>query len=279
MSGAAFMPFGSPMYAPSRVYNALIGGREHYGREQKVAQGLLEFLPGLGKAMQESRRFILRAAAYFSDRDGLRQFIDLGCGYPADDSLDDQNVHEVVTPGARVAYVDFDPTVISHMVRATQFQPEVTAVVADVRDVGPLLSHPKLLTVIDLDQEVGVLAGGLLHHLDDEAAEHMLRDLGRKLAPGSVIALTCATGDGAPEASVAKAQDLYERHVGPMHLRSGKHLRALMEDSGLLPLTGLHRTYELLPGHPDDVVNVDKTGPHLWAVLAELRSPSKGSSV
>ncbi|MET7335971.1 SAM-dependent methyltransferase [Nonomuraea sp. NPDC005650] len=264
-SGAAYAP---PMYAPSRVYNALLGGREHYGREQELAQGLLECLPGLGKAMQESRRFIRRAAAYLADS-GIRQFIDLGCGYPADGSPDDQNVHEVVQD-ASFAYVDADPTVISHMLRATQLQPNVTTVDADVRDVGHLLSHPKLLTVIDPDQEVGVLAGGLLHHLDDEAAKHMLWNLGRKLAPGSVIALTCATGDGAPETSTAKARDLYERHVGPLDLRSGMQLRALMKDSRLRPLTGLHRTYELLPAHPDDVVNVDKTGPHLWAAIAAL---------
>ncbi|MEV1178311.1 SAM-dependent methyltransferase [Nonomuraea sp. NPDC049784] len=269
-SEAASTLFTPPTHTQSRVYNALTGGKENYSTEQELAQDLLKIFPGMGEVMKESRRFIIRAAAYLADM-GLRQFLDLGCGYPPGDSADDQNVHEVVQdimPWARVAYVDNDRTVITHALHAYRFQPGLAVVHADVRDLDTVLSHPDLRKVIDPDQEAGVLAGALLHFFDDEAAKRMLEDLARRLAPGSVIALTHATGDGAPEDKAAEARDLYERHVGPLYLRSEEQIRALLKDCRII--AGPHRSYELLPEHPDDVENADKRGPHFWAVIAEL---------
>ena len=63
---------------------------------------------------------------------GVGQFIDLGAGLPTA-----PNVHEVarqVIPDARVAYVDNDPVVLSHLnARVAKGTPGVTVVAGDVR--------------------------------------------------------------------------------------------------------------------------------------------------
>ena len=61
---------------------------------------------------RENRQFLARAVTQAANQ-GVGQFIDLGCGLPtAPDTLD--SAREVIA-GARVAYVDKDPVVLSHL--------------------------------------------------------------------------------------------------------------------------------------------------------------------
>jgi hypothetical protein len=61
---------------------------------------------------RENRQFLARAVTWAANR-GITQFIDLGCGMPTA-----PNTHETaraISPGARVAYLDNDAVVLSHL--------------------------------------------------------------------------------------------------------------------------------------------------------------------
>ena len=96
----------------ARVCDALAGGRDNYAADRDEAQRLLEICPQLRAMVRENRAFLARAVTWAAGQ-GVRQFADLGAGLPAAPA-----VHEVAQdadPAARVAYVDRDPLVMSHL--------------------------------------------------------------------------------------------------------------------------------------------------------------------
>jgi hypothetical protein len=70
---------------------------------------------------------------------GIRQFLDLGAGLPANGNV--HQVAEAATAGARVVYVDNDPSVLAHAQALTAG--DRTAVIqSDLRDPAAILAHP-----------------------------------------------------------------------------------------------------------------------------------------
>ena len=82
----------------------------------------------------DNRQFLARAASWAA-RQGISQFIDLGCGMPTA-----PNTHgsaQAVTAEPHVAYVDNDAVVLAHLrALAAQGNPGVTVVDGDVREVA-----------------------------------------------------------------------------------------------------------------------------------------------
>ena len=97
---------------PARMYDYLIGGKNHFAADRATADAALACWPAGRIGMRENRRFLGRAVRYLAAEAGVRQFLDIGPGLPAS-----PNVHEIAQqgdPAARVAYVDNDPLVLSH---------------------------------------------------------------------------------------------------------------------------------------------------------------------
>ena len=96
-----------------------------------------------------NRAFLRLAARYLAAEAGIGQFLDVGVGLPTRGA-----VHEVVRevrPGARVAYVDYDPVVVSHA-RVLLTEPDRSvAVRGDLRDPVALLGDPEIRCYLDLD--------------------------------------------------------------------------------------------------------------------------------
>ena len=125
--------------------------------------------------------------------EGIDQFLDLGSGVATVG-----NVHEVAlahAPGARVAYVDFEPVAVEHSPRAVTAELDtVTVTRADLCDPGSVLAAPGVAGLLDLDRPVAVLMLAVLHFVADDAA----RLVGRyrdALAPGSVVAISHNSDD------------------------------------------------------------------------------------
>jgi hypothetical protein len=96
----------------ARIYDYLLGGKDNYATDRDAADRLLAVLPRVAQACQDNRQFLQRAVRYLTAA-GVRQFIDIGSGLPTAG-----NVHEIAReadPGARVAYVDYDRTVLAVM--------------------------------------------------------------------------------------------------------------------------------------------------------------------
>lgn len=176
----------------ARVYDYLLGGKDNFAVDREVAQKLLAVAPDSADVMRENRAFLGRATMWVA-RQGITQFIDLGCGMPTA-----PNTHgsaRAVTADPRVAYVDNDVVVLAHL-RALEAQgnPSVTVVDGDVRDVAATLDA--VSAGIDRSRPVCLLMGALLHFFAPDAARDLVAGYVAALAPGSYVVLSAGRGDG-----------------------------------------------------------------------------------
>ena len=204
--------FDPAMPNTARVYSRLLGGKDHFPADRAEADLLLEIYPPLAEMVRENRAFIAEAVTWAASR-GVGQFIDLGAGLPASPAV--HQTARAVLPGARVAYVDLDPMVLSHA-RALLAGPGVAAVAADLRDPAAVLADQELRAVIDPAEPVCVILGAVLHFLDADTAREVTAGYARLIAPGSYLVISCAAYD---DEALAKrlASGIHRRAVRQPH--------------------------------------------------------------
>jgi O-methyltransferase involved in polyketide biosynthesis len=175
----------------ARVYSRLLGGKDHFPADRAEADVLLGIYPPLAEMVQENRAFLAEAITWAANQ-GIGQFLDLGAGLPVTPAV--HQTARAVLPGARVAYVDLDPMVLSHA-RALLAGPGVAAVAADLRDPAVVLADSELRAVIDPAEPVCVILGAVLHFFDADNARKVTVGYARLIAPGSCLVISCATYD------------------------------------------------------------------------------------
>ena len=114
--------------------------------------------------------------------------------------------HEV-NPEARVAYVDYDPVVVSHA-RALLARPDSSvAVRGDLREPAALLEDPVIRNHLDFSRPVAVILVAVLHFIsDDDDPAGIIATIRDALAPGSYLVIShvvrgrVRTGSGADRA-------------------------------------------------------------------------------
>jgi hypothetical protein len=191
----------------ARIYDALLGGKDHFEADRRAAREVIRHRPRVVAGARANRAFLARAVRYLAAECGIRQFLDIGTGLPAADA-----VHEVaqrVAPGSRVVYVDNDPVVLSHARALLTSTPPGSCdyLDADVRDPAAILAGAA--RTLDLSRPVAVLLLAVLHFLngsDDPAG--IVAALAGGLAPGSYLAISHLTADAAP-GQVTAAADAY----------------------------------------------------------------------
>jgi hypothetical protein len=109
-----------------------------------------------------------------------------------------ENTHETaraISAGARVAYVDNDAVVLSHLrALAAKGNPGVTVVDGDVSEVATILDA--VAAGIDLSAPACLLMGFLLHFSAPDAARDLVARYAAALAPGSYVVLSVGRADG-----------------------------------------------------------------------------------
>ncbi|HEY2551850.1 MAG TPA: SAM-dependent methyltransferase [Streptosporangiaceae bacterium] len=219
--------------SPARIYDYMLGGSYNFPADRAVAEQAMARVPELRDIVLANRGFHGRAARWIAGQ-GVRQFIDIGSGLPTA-----RNTHEVVreiVPGARVAYIDIDP-----MVAATAAEliddPESTAVlVADAREPDRLLADPALGAVIDFGEPAGLLITGVLHFIADSSDPwELMARYTAALAPDSYLALSHATNDNVPPASVQAGRDEYASASEQMHFRPRDQVARFFDGLELVP--------------------------------------------
>jgi len=174
----------------ARVYDYWLGGKDNFAADRALAEQVLDPVrgyPGLRQLVRSNRAFVVAVTAWAA-RSGISQFIDLGCGLPTRPA-----VHEAARaarPDARVAYVDWDPLVLSH-IRALAGE-GLAAAGGDLTDPDAVLASPELTAVTDMEQPVCVILAAVLHFLPAGQAGAVTAGWARRLAPGSVLAVSCA---------------------------------------------------------------------------------------
>jgi SAM-dependent methyltransferase len=184
--------------AAARIYDYLLGGKDNYAVDRAAAERVLAVAPDQRQLARANRAFAIRAVGALAEA-GLRQFVDLGTGFPTSPS-----VHEAARradPKARVVYVDYDPLVHVHNTALLAQDDQVVSVQADIRQPEAILNHPDLTRLIDFGQPVGVLCVAVLHLVPDaEDPEGIVARFRDALGPGSYLALSQFASDSDPEA-------------------------------------------------------------------------------
>ncbi|RGD57193.1 SAM-dependent methyltransferase [Kitasatospora xanthocidica] len=169
----------------ARVYDYLLGGTDNFAVDREVGDFFLRELPGSAALPFANRQALIRAVGAMAG-DGVRQFVDLGSGLPTAD-----NVHQAARrhdAGARVVYVDNDPTVLAHGRALLAADPRTTLVRADLREPEEIRRHPEVRRLIDFDEPVGVVFSAVLHHLDDaERPADLVRWWVDRIPSGSLV--------------------------------------------------------------------------------------------
>jgi hypothetical protein len=217
---------------PARIYDYLLGGKDHFPADRAAAEQLLALVPEARAGARENRTFLGRAVRYLAEQAGIRQFLDLGTGIPSQG-----NVHEVahtVAPDAQVVYVDNDPVVHVHA-NALLAEPTTAAVLADLREPERIVSHPKTRALLDFTRPVAVLLVAVLHFLEDvDDPAGIVGYLRGVMAPGSFLVVSHATGDFRPEVA-GEVTAVYDKASAPLVLRSRAEVARLFHGFGLLP--------------------------------------------
>ncbi|HEX2419924.1 MAG TPA: SAM-dependent methyltransferase, partial [Micromonosporaceae bacterium] len=172
----------------ARIYDYTLGGSHNFEVDRMVAERIIEAVPDVPIIARANRSFLRRVVRFFADA-GIRQFLDLGSGIPTVG-----NVHEVAqkaAPESRVVYVDADPVAVIHSKTMLAGNDQATAIQGDIRDVDRILTDPRVRSLIDFGQPVGVLALLVLHFIsDEEQPEEIIHKLWETLCPGSYLAIS-----------------------------------------------------------------------------------------
>ena len=101
-------PPGVDITRPSvaRVYDFMIGGKDHFAIDRMVAERALQINPDAPAVGFACRAFLRRVVRFMAGEAGIRQFLDLGSGLPSNGNVHD--IAQAVDPGIHVVYVDND---------------------------------------------------------------------------------------------------------------------------------------------------------------------------
>ena len=205
---------------PARIYDYFLSGKNNFDADREVAEQLMKVRPEVRQAANANRQFLRRAVRYAVQEVGIRQFLDIGTGIPAQG-----NTHEVaqeLDPTCTVAYVDNDPMVLAHSraLLACEGHGRTTITLADLRDPAGILKHPEVRAAVDFDRPVGLMLVAVLHFIDDaDGPAEIVATLRQALAPGSLVILSHGTYNEDQLDDLAKFSEGYNKASSHIHIR------------------------------------------------------------
>jgi SAM-dependent methyltransferase len=185
----------------ARVYDYWLGGKDNFPADRAMGEAIAGQVPSIRAQVRSQRAFMGRAVRFLVTEAGVRQFLDIGTGIPSAG-----NVHEVaqeLAPDSRVVYVDNDPIVLTHSraLLSSTSAGQLAFILADLRQPEAILDDPAVAKTLDLDQPVGLVLVGIMHHLrDDDDPQRILATLLDGVGSGSYLVLSQSTPDFDPEA-------------------------------------------------------------------------------
>jgi O-methyltransferase involved in polyketide biosynthesis len=224
----------------ARVYDYWLGGKDNFAADRELGERLTSLIPSTPVSLRENRQFLGLAVTWAANQ-GIGQFIDLGCGMPTSPST--QEKAQAVLPGARVACVDNDPVVLSHLnALAAKGNAGVTVVDGDIRDADTILRA--VAEGIDLNEPACVIMGSLLHFFPAEEARALVARYAAALAPGSCLVLTMgvALGEAADQ-----FRRMYSEGPSKLYLHSPEDFTSFFGPLELVP-PGIGDARSLRPG-------------------------------
>jgi hypothetical protein len=248
----------------ARIYDYWLGGKDNFTADRFAGQETIAAFPGIRLSAQANRGFLRRAVRHLAAAEGIRQFLDIGTGLPAED-----NTHEVaqaIAPGSRVVYVDNDPLVLAHARALLTSKPEgLTAYLdADLVETGTILEQAA--RTLDFTRPVAIMLLAILHYIPDLAeARRIVSTLMEAVPAGSFLVVSHAGTDLLPDdvAAFEKSLNAYlpaDRH----HVARPRDVVAGFFDGIELLEPGLVRVSDWRPDSPQEAA----TPTILWGGVA-----------
>jgi len=224
----------------ARVYDYWLGGKDNFAVDRELGERLTSLIPSTPVSLRENKEFLGLGVTWAANQ-GISQFIDLGCGMPTSPST--QETAQAVLPGARVACVDNDPVVLSHLhALVAKGSTGVTVVDGDIRDTAAILRA--VAEGIDLRQPACLIMGSLLHFFAAEEARDLVARYTAALVPGSCLILTMGVASGE---AAEQFRGLYSEGPSRLYLHSPDDFRSFFGPLELLP-PGIGDARALRPG-------------------------------
>jgi hypothetical protein len=230
-SAARRGPAGLDTSVPNvaRIYDYILGGKDNFEADRQAARRLLELVPAAHRTVWENRKFLGRAVRYLAGEAGIDQFLDVGVGLPTQGA-----VHEIarqLTPRARVAYVDYDPVVVSHGQALLAEHDLSVTVRGDVRDPAAILADPGIRDHLDFGRPVAVMLVAILHFVSSgDGPARIVATFRDALPPGSYLVISHVSADRLTNAEAGEdAQKLYERASDRVYPRTRQQILEFFE--------------------------------------------------
>jgi len=204
-----------------RIHDVLLGaGKDAYLVDLEAGHKLITHSRAFLVAARATRLWLLRAVRYLASEQLVRQFVELGSGYPCS-----PNLHEVArncAPTARMVYVDHDPVVAAHG-RVFLADEQTEFVHADLSDTDALVAE--ITAAMDPSEPIAVCLSFVAEFLPDPG---MVVDAVTTMLPsGSFLALSHITRDADP-GPVDRAADIYAGFGIEFRSRSRDEVAALL---------------------------------------------------
>ncbi len=220
---------------PARVYAYWLGGKDHFAADRDAAEEVIRLRPQVVASARANRSFLARVMRFLAADCGIRQFLDIGTGLPAQDGNNTHQVAQRAAPDSKVVYCDNDPLVLTHARAQLTSTPDGACAYldADLRDPETILAQAA--KTLDFTQPAAILLLAVLHFVPDAAEPaEIVATLASALAPGSYVAISHLTGDLAPE-HVAAATSAYNKLAPvPVTARTRTQVSGLFDGLPLL---------------------------------------------
>ncbi|MFC4588839.1 SAM-dependent methyltransferase [Sphaerisporangium corydalis] len=218
--------------SPARMYDYMLGGKNHFAVDVEAAQRVLEVAPESRLLTVVNRQFLERATRYAAGL-GIRQFLDIGSGLPTQ-----QNVHQVAQaelPNARTVYVDNDPSVLALAEALIVNDPDTGYVEGDLMTPLEIVDHPTTQRLIDFSQPVAVVLLAVLHFVPPGNDPYgIVRDLMEQVPSGSLLVLSHATTDRINPEVWKRIQENNKNLAVPLNFRPGDDIAKFFDGLDLV---------------------------------------------
>lgn len=210
----------------ARVYDHWIGGTHNFPVDRELARKVAAGDPDLPATLRANRAFLRRAVRELSAL-GIRQFLDIGSGIPAEG-----NVHDAALaahPDSTVVYVDIDPVAVAHGRALLADEPRAAVFQGDLYKSEEILNAEDTRRLIDFGRPVALILAAVLHFVPDEDDPlALVRRYTERLAPGSALVISHAGAEEVPGAA-PEAAERYRGAVSQVIWRDNRELTALFE--------------------------------------------------
>ncbi|TCO46559.1 SAM-dependent methyltransferase [Actinocrispum wychmicini] len=235
----------------ARVYDAFLGGKDHYEVDRQVLTEILKIAPEAPRIGRECRAWLIRVVRFLAASAGIDQFLDVGSGLPTA-----ENTHQAVqriNAEAQVVYVDNDPMVAAHGRALLEENDRTHFVVGDLRHPAELLKDPVVSRYLDWTRPIGLIQSNTVHHVADEyQPNQVMAAYIDSLPSGSYVAISHLHNpdDGSDRAELAKESEAkYMAMMGSCHFRTRERIASYFTGLEMVE-PGLTYLFEWWPDGP-----------------------------